>query len=141
MAEMHGKGGQVRAGTDTVASIDSWTLTVDAEVADISSYGDSDRKFLPGLRNATASISGTYNYNSTGSTGQEEIQDQFSSTATLASYTLHLITDTGSTAASSVLGWTGTAYFTNMSINSDISDKVSFSANAQFSGGVHVSTL
>lgn len=141
MAEIHGKGGEVRLGANTVASIDSWTLTVDAEVADISAYGDKDRRFLNGLRNATASISGSYNYPSTGSTGQDVLQDQFSSTGTIAALALHLITDTGSTAASSVEGWSGDAYFTNISINSDIGDKVSFSGNAQFSGGVHRSTL
>lgn len=132
MAEIHGKGGLVMVGSDTVASIDSWTLTVDAEMADITAFGDDDRKFLPGLRNATASISGSYNH-TTSSTGQDDIQDEFSSTGTVSSYLLKLLT-INTTAATS--GFVGTAYFTNLSIGDDIGDKVTFSANAQFSGGV-----
>ena len=130
MAEIHGKDGAVMSGGSAVASIDSWTLTVDAEMADISAYGDDDRKFLPGVRNASGSLSGTYN--STNAV-QLAIQNQFSSTGTVTSTTVVLLTNN---TVGATRGWKGTAYFTNVSINSDISDKVGFSANVQFTGGV-----
>lgn len=130
MAEIHGKDGAVMSGGSAVASIDSWTLSVDLEVADISSYGNNDRRFLAGLRNATGSVSGTYN--STNAT-QLAIQNQFSSTGTVASTTVVLLTNN---TTGSKRGFKGTAYFTNVSVNSDISDKVGFSANVQFTGGV-----
>ena len=131
MAEIHGKGGQVKSGANKVASIDTWSLSVDAEMADISEYGDDDRAFLPGLRNATGSISGSYHSTDV---YQNAITNQFSSTGTISALTLHLMTSTST-------GFTGSAYLTNLSINSDISDKVGFSANVQFSGGVHRSTI
>lgn len=131
MAEIHGKGGHVQNGANTIAAIDSWSLSVDSEVADISAYGDDDRRFLAGLRNATGSISGTYHSTDT---YQSALVGQFCSTGTIAALTLHLMTSTST-------GFTGSAYMTNVSINSDISDKVGFSANVQFSGGVHRSTI
>jgi len=130
MAEIHGKDGAVMSGGSAVASIDSWTLTVDIETADKTAYGDTDRKFLAGLRSASGSISGTYNSTNT---VQLAVQNQFSSTGTVAATTVVLLTNNTTGAKA---GWKGTAYFSNVSINSDISDKVGFSANVQFSGGV-----
>ena len=130
MAEIHGKDGAVMSGGSEVASIDSFTLNVDIETADITAYGNNDRRFLGGIRNASGSISGTFHSTDA---AQVAVRNQFSSTGTVASTTVVLLTNntTGSKA-----GYKGTAYFTNMSLGSDIGDKVSFSANVQFSGGV-----
>ena len=132
MATIHGKDGAVMSGGSEVATIDNFTLTVDIENADVSSYGADDRAFIGGMRNASGSFSGSFN---TTDAAQTAIRGQFSSTGTVAATTVVLLTNN---ATGSKAGYTGTAYFTNLSINSDVGDKLGFSANVQFTGGVSI---
>ena len=133
MAATAGKDGSVIFGGDTMAFVDSWTLSSSADVYDTSSFGDNDRTFIAGIRNATGTISGTFDNSDT---AQAAIVDQMVSGGTIAATELTLRVDDsapfGFKAASALL--------TNFEVSSSATDKVSFSATFQISGGFVEST-
>jgi hypothetical protein len=132
MAAYVGKNGfvSITAGTSgALAYIDSFTLNAGANVAEVTAYGDSAKKYVHTLREASASISGTMDRS--GST-QALIFDQFED-GTLGEFTVRLY-------PASTEFWAGQALFTTLTANSAVGDKVGFSANLNFSGGINYYT-
>lgn len=60
MAALAGNGGLVKIGTNTVALMDSWELSPSADMLDITSFGDSWKNKIAGLKDWNAKISGKY---------------------------------------------------------------------------------
>jgi predicted secreted protein len=63
MAIVHGKGGAVKLGTPTallVAAMTEWTLTSNADEVDITSFGDTDKVWMPGFKDGSLKFSGFY---------------------------------------------------------------------------------
>ena len=63
MAALVGYNGAVKIGANTVALMDSWELSPTANVMDITSFGDSWKVKLSGLKDWTAKVSGQYDFN------------------------------------------------------------------------------
>ena len=69
--ELSGKVGLVEYAGGHVASLDNWTVTVDTNMLDVTSFTTGDlqfRSFKPGLSGWTATISGNFDSTSTGLT-------------------------------------------------------------------------
>jgi predicted secreted protein len=61
MAFLHGKGGNVKVGANTVAEIDGWTLDVDRDTFDTTKFGAGSlpwKTFVAGLVGAAAKFNG-----------------------------------------------------------------------------------
>jgi predicted secreted protein len=65
MAALAGKDGLVKISTNTVALMDSWEVNPDADILDITSFGDQWKVKLAGLKNWTAKISGKVDFTDT----------------------------------------------------------------------------
>lgn len=71
MAELSGKLALVEYDGGQVASLDNWTLTVDTNMLDITTFTTGTvqfRDFTPGLSGWTATVSGNFDVASTGLT-------------------------------------------------------------------------
>ena len=71
MAEISGKVALVEYDGGQVASLDNWTVTVDTNMLDITTFSTGDlqfRSFTPGLSGWTATVSGNFDSTSTGLT-------------------------------------------------------------------------
>lgn len=61
MAALHGKGGNVKVGANTVAEIDEWSLDVDRDTSETTKFGAGSlpwKTFAGGLAGAAAKFSG-----------------------------------------------------------------------------------
>lgn len=61
MAALHGKGGNVKVGANTVAEIDDWTLDVDRDTSETTKFGAGSlpwKAFAAGLVGAVGKFSG-----------------------------------------------------------------------------------
>jgi predicted secreted protein len=68
---LHGKGGKVKNGANTVLDITSWSLDVDRDKKEITSFADSNlpwRDYVGGLVGASGKLEGNLNMGDT--TGQ-----------------------------------------------------------------------
>ena len=65
MAALVGYNGAVKIGANSVALMDSWELSPSANVMDITSFGDSWKVKLSGLKDWTAKVSGKYDFTDT----------------------------------------------------------------------------
>ena len=69
MAEISGKVALVEYGGVFIQSLDNWTVTVDTNMLDITTFSTGDlqfRSFTPGLAGWTATVSGNFDSTSTG---------------------------------------------------------------------------
>jgi hypothetical protein len=130
MAVKVGHNGLVKLGTATVAYIDSWSMDGNIDAIEVSAFGDKNRKYQYGLKNVTAQISGTFDSTNA---SQTSIRGTFMSTAASSTVTLRLYAES---VGGSTEGFTGSAVLTNISVGAAVGDKISFSASAQYSGGV-----
>jgi len=130
MAINYGKDGDVVSSTnDTLARITNWELSMAEDALETTAFGDGwDRTFVPGLRSATVSISGYFEEDST---GQRNLFLNGMSTRTPAQVALKLKYGTGANA-----GYEGNAIVTGVTIGVPVDGVQTFSANAQFTGGV-----
>lgn len=61
MPALHGKGGKVLIGANTVSEIDEWSLDIDRKMHDVTSFGDAAlpwESFIAGLTGAKAKFQG-----------------------------------------------------------------------------------
>lgn len=130
MAVNYGKDGDVVSSTnDTLAYLTNWELSLSADALETTGFGDGwDRTFVPGLRNATATISG---YFAEDSVGQSNLFYNGMSTRTPAQVAIKLKYGTGANA-----GYEGNAVVTGVTIGVPVDGIQTFSANLQFTGGV-----
>ena len=133
-APRHGKGSQLSidstAGTLVTLSsgITEMSLSRELETAEITSFGDNDKSYIPGLRGASLSFSG--NFSST----HAEVLDGVigrNSTATLS----WEFSPDGSTAAGRHL-LKGEGFLTSLEYSASVDDKVELSGELIISGAV-----
>ena len=63
MAALVGFEGSVKIGANAVALLDSWEFSPSANMYDDTSFGDSWKKKVAGLKDWTAKVSGRYDFN------------------------------------------------------------------------------
>ena len=68
MAVHKGSEGYVKVGSNTVAEVQSWSLTESSETLDTTSMGDSARTYTPSLTSASGSVA--VRWDETDTTGQ-----------------------------------------------------------------------
>ena len=127
MAVNYGKDGDVVSSGDTLAHITNWELSIAEDALETTVFGDGwDRTYVPGLRTATATISG---YFADDDTGQRNLYYNGMSTRTPAQVAVKL-------KYSATLGFEGNAIVTGLTIGAPVDGIQTFSANLQFNGGV-----
>ena len=131
MAAVMRKDGHIAVGnTSAITYFDSWTITPAIGTADITAYGDSAKAFVSTLREWTVTASGTLDLSDT---GQKDIMDDFTSTASSTTMNIYLFDRT-------TCYFSGTVLLTGGSIVSQVADKVTFSYNFQGSGALSYTT-
>jgi len=81
MGTVHGNSGVVKAGSNTVANIKSWSFTQQIDTASDTSMGATDDTHKTGIKSGSGSINCLYNASDT--TGQETLTVGASVTLTL----------------------------------------------------------
>jgi len=134
-----GRGGSVKFSSSTagtpalVADLREWTLNVEAEMFEVSTFGSSAwRRFQPNLTGAQGTLSGYWNV--MGSTTMRAIQQQVLGLSTDAS-NLRLLVDNAS-----ANGYSGEAWVTGVQPGASVDAIVPFAANFTFNGPVAYST-
>lgn len=133
-APRHGKGTQLSIDS-TAGSLVTFssgfseaTLSRSLDTAEITTFGDNDRTYLPGLRGAELSFSGNFS-----STHAEVLDGIFGRNST-ASMSFEYSPD-GSTATGRHL-LKGEAFLTSLEYGASVDDKVTMSGTLQVTGAV-----
>lgn len=127
MAINYGKDGKVVSSGDTLAYINNWELNIAQDALETTVFGSGwDRDYVPGLRTATATISG---YFADDDTGSRNLFYNGMSTRTPAQVAVKL-------KYSASYGYEGNAVVTGITIGAPQDGLQTFSANLQFNGGV-----
>ncbi len=71
MGTHHGKNGVVKVGANTVAEVQSFSITKNVDLAEDTAMGDAWKSFLPGVKGATGSIE--CSWDETDTNGQEAL--------------------------------------------------------------------
>src|SRR5438552_4624947 len=116
MATFAGKGGSVKIGANTVAEIDEWTLTTNADLNEISKFGDAAKSFTPGLYEWNGHFKGRLDMTDTN--GQLAIFNQLIAGTILTA--LHL--GVAGTTNFNGNAWTKTAAFTEAITENALAD-------------------
>jgi len=127
---MVGKDGFVKVGSDKVGYIDAWSISFAGDIAETNEMGERAKKFMNTTISASGSASGTLD---TSDTAQLALLDMFTSGGELEEVDLHLLLEEGNSTDEE---FTGQAVITGVEIGSSYTDKVTYSFNYQFSGGV-----
>ena len=134
-----GRGGSVKFSSSTggtpalVGDFREWTLNVEAEMFEVSTFGSSGwRQFQPNLNGASGTVSGYWNVES--STTMKAIQTHLLSQSTDPCTVDLLVDNTNSN------GYTGSAWITSIQPGASVDNIVPFNANITFDGAVSYST-
>lgn len=134
-----GRGGAVKWSSSTsgtpalVADLREWTLNVEAEQFEVSTFGSSGwREFQPNLTGASGTLSGYWNV--TGSTTMKAIQAKILNLSTAPGQLSLLV------ASAQGNGYTGDVWVTSISPGASVDNIVPFNANFTFQGAVAYST-
>lgn len=129
MAINLGKDGKVISSGDTLAYITNWELSMAEDALETTAFGDGfNRTYVPGLRAATATVSG---YFADDDTGSRNLFYNMMSTRTPAQVAVKL--KYGSVASA---GYEGNAVITGVTVGVPNEGLQTFSANLTFNGGV-----
>lgn len=136
-----GRGGAVKFSSSTsgggtpalVGDCREWTLNVEAENFEVSTFGSSGwREFQPNLNGGSGTISGYWNVE--GSTTMKAIQTHILQQTTKPAELNLLVSN------SSGWGYNGDAWITSISPGASVDNIVQFNANFTFNGAVSFST-
>lgn len=134
VAPRHGKGSQLSidstAGSLVTFSsgLEEMSLSRDLDTAEITSFGDNDKSYIPGLRGATLSFSGMF------SSTHAEVLDGVLGRNSTATMSWEFSPD-GSTATGRHL-LKGEGFLTKIEYGAPVGDKVSMSGELIVSGAV-----
>ncbi|MFW6299492.1 MAG: phage tail tube protein [Oceanicaulis sp.] len=126
---LHGKDGIVKVGSNTVAETQSWTLNESSDVAESTAQGDTDKTYLPGQKDWTASV--TANLDPSDTTGQGEL-----STGATVTLNLYPADDESGDAE-----YSGSAIVTAVSTSSERQGIVSVNLELQGTGALTKGTV
>lgn len=134
-----GKGGSVKFSSSTggtpalVGDLREWTMNVEADMFEISTFGSSGwKQFQPNLNGAQGTVSGYWNVEN--STTMKAMQDHILTQSTDPA-TLDLLV-----ANTEANGYTGSAWVTGIQPQAAVDGIVAFNANVTFDGAVSYST-
>lgn len=134
-----GRGGSVKFSSSTagtpalVGDLREWTLNVDAENFEVSTFGSSGwREFQPNLNGASGTVSGYWNVE--GSTTMKAIQTHILSQSTDPAKLSLLVSN------SEANGYIGSAWITQISPGASVDAIVQFNASFTYNGAVSYST-
>jgi hypothetical protein len=64
MAKAHGRHGEIQIGSGSpftiIGSLNAWTVNGDRDLVDVTSFGDENKNFLAGLKNASGTFAGFF---------------------------------------------------------------------------------
>lgn len=127
---IHGKGVRVLCDERDLSDfLREVQVSAEAETSDVTTFGDNDRSFIPGIRDATYSFDGLFAASTTAADDIANFFDGSIGGSTRHVYTVDLTRSTGGRA------WLIFADNTQYDISSPLSDVVSLSVDAQASGG------
>lgn len=109
----------------SITGVDNVSLTRNGEPAEVTALGNNSKAFIAGLKDATVSISGSWDVTST--TGNDVV---LSGIIGGSAGTISFSPDGGTTT------YSAEALCTSYDITSPVADKVSFSADFQVTGDV-----
>ena len=125
MAAIAGKDGSAKIGANTIAEVTSWSMDLSTDMLDSTSLGDDWREYITGLNGATANVEVKWDLpNDTN--GQTALQNAMLNGTPV---TLNLYVN-GSNY------YSGSAYISNLNVETPVEDKVSATFDAQYSGAV-----
>ena len=125
MAAIHGLSGSVKIGATSVASIDSWRVDINRDVADATNFGSNGwKESIAGLKGWGGSLSGSFDMGDTN--GQLALQNALLNGTTVA---LKLYVD-------ATHYYSGNAYITKIGADTPVSDKVKASFDFQGTGAL-----
>lgn len=134
-----GRGGSVKFSSSTggtpalVGDFREWTLNVEADQFEISTFGSSGwKEFQPNLNGASGTVSGYWNVE--GSTSMKAIQTHILSQSTDPAHIDLLVDNTGQN------GYTGDVWVTSISPGAAVDNIVPFNANFTIHGALSYST-
>lgn len=127
MAALVGKGGNVKVGAAVVAELSDWSLDIDADTLDDTSFGSDWKTYLQGLKSWTGSLKGRWDI-ATDTTGQAALQ-----AAILGGTSVTLALDVDATTPH---GYTGTAFVKKMAFGSNVKDLITFQCDFDGSGAL-----
>ncbi len=62
--KLHGRHGQIEIGNSSpegvIGSLNAWTIAGDRDLVDVTSFGDEQKNFLAGLKNASGTFAGFF---------------------------------------------------------------------------------
>lgn len=131
---LSGLGGNVKYGGATVVNIKSWEISRSQNMNDVSAFGNKDQVVVPGLRSATATITGEVTTNAAERTIMKLLN------STVASQTAAVVDLIISTVAGKKAKWTGSAFVNSDGSGDSVEGIVSYNASLTFSGGARYST-
>lgn len=122
MAFVHGSNATLSLdGTAVTTYTDQTTLTRNGETADVTAFGNDDRAFIAGLRNAQLDFAGHYD-----ATADGVLAGALDQASIAWSYS----PDGGTTT------YSGNGFLTSYTVGATVGDKVSLSGSLQITGAV-----
>ncbi len=62
--KLHGRHGEIQIGASSpemvIGSLNAWTIAGDRDLVDVTSFGDENKNFLAGLKNASGTFAGFF---------------------------------------------------------------------------------
>jgi hypothetical protein len=113
-----GKQAKVKVGTSAVTLTDNWSLSANKDALEITSFGDTFRKYKVGLKGWTATVSGTVDRSDAQQAG---FFDQFED-GTDATFELRLYADDDVGGSNNY--WYGSAWVISSSVTAAVADKI-----------------
>jgi hypothetical protein len=123
-------GGAAAYSSSAALYIDTWSLSGDIGLSDVTAFGDASRKYLPSVRGWTATAGGTLDNASTEQQNLNLLRQIASTALGLSECYLNMHENT-------TTYWCGIALLTGVSINSAVADKVGVTYNFQGSSALN----
>lgn len=141
MAKVYtGRDGRLLLGSDTLVKVTSWTLQADLETLEITTLGDAQRNYVPGVQGFSGSAALIY-YTDVDSTNdastllRKVLNTTGVTTADVVTLTLRLVD--GNTNSDVTLN----AYITSASIGANVGEICSAQINFQGTGAITTATI
>lgn len=130
---IHGKNGQVALVDSSpavvLASVNKWNLNMGRDYVEVTSFGDTNKQYVPGLPDISGSLGGFIDFDADGSPSQDPNEALFDAAEGESPVTLRLMPSTNF----ATRYWSGLAYL-DVSIDVAVNGAVTFSGNFKGAG-------